>query len=215
MPDAKISALTAVTTAAGADEFAVNQAATSKKATLTQITGFVHARSGVFNASVTTPAAGFAADTYLAGSSCLIPASGLKAASMYRCKFNVVKTAAGVAAPIINVRFGTAGTVADVSRGILTFSAQTAAIDEGVFEVFGTFRTVGAGTAAVLQTLGTLRHRLSITGLGVGVSEPEIATSAGFDSTVASSIIGLSVNGGASAAWTIALVQAELFNLAA
>lgn len=37
MPDKKISALTAVTTPVGTDEFAVNQGATSKKETLTQI----------------------------------------------------------------------------------------------------------------------------------------------------------------------------------
>jgi len=167
----------------------------------------------VHNASVSTPAAGFAADTYLVGSSCAIPSGLLQAKAKYRCRFNVVKTAAGVATPIINVRFGTAGSVADASRGTLTFSAQTAVVDEGVFEVECVFRTVGSGTVAVVQTVGQLRHRLSITGLGVGTSEPEIATSAGFDSTVANSIIGLSVNGGALAAWTIAIVSAELVNL--
>lgn len=41
MADTKISALTAVGTAAGTDEFAVNQAGTSKKMTLTQMEQFV------------------------------------------------------------------------------------------------------------------------------------------------------------------------------
>jgi hypothetical protein len=158
---------------------------------------------------------GFSTDTYLTGSSCLIPDSSLQAKSMYRCRFQVVKTAAGVATPIINIRIGTAGTTADTSRGTLTWTAQTAAADEGVFEVFATFRTVGSGTSAVLQTLINRTHRLSVTGLGGAnsVSEPEIATSGGFDSTVSSLIIGISVNGGASAAWTVNLVQAELINL--
>jgi hypothetical protein len=71
----------------------------------------------------------------------------------------------------------------------------------------------------VLQAAGRLTHRLGYgntasTGLGTGSAEAEIATSSGFDSTVANSIIGLSVNGGSSAAWTINLVQTELVNLA-
>ena len=115
--------------------------------------------------------------------------------------------------PIINVRIGTAGTTADTSRGTLTHSAQTAVIDEGTFEIFVTFRSVGSGTSAVIQSLSRLSHRLSVTGLGTGVSEPEIATSAGFNSTTSGLIIGLSVNGGTSASWTVNLVQAELNNL--
>lgn len=212
MADTKISALTAASAAASAMEFPVNDAGTSKKLTMAQI-GAYPGSGGLFNASVSTPGAGFAADTYLVGSSIAVPA-GLQAKSMYRCKFSVSKTGAGVATPIINLRFGTAGTTADTSRGTLTFAAQTAVADEGLFEVFATFRTVGSGTAAVIQSVGTLVHRLSITGLSTDVSGMKTATSGGFDSTVASSIIGLSVNGGASAAWTIALVQAELFNLA-
>jgi hypothetical protein len=166
-----------------------------------------------FNASVAAQGAGFATDTYLVGSSIAIPASSLQAKTMYRCVFNVVKTAAGIAAPIIRVRFGVNGSTADTALATLTFSAQTAVIDEGTYELRAIFRTVGSGTSAVLQTHARLHHRLSITGLGVGVSEPEIATSAGFDSTVANSIIGLSVNGGTSAAWTVNVVQAELVNL--
>ena len=167
----------------------------------------------VHNASVAAQGPGFASDTYLVGSSCAIPAGQLQAKAKYRCRFNVVKTAAGVATPIINVRVGTAGSTADTSRGTLTFSAQTAVVDEGVFEIECVFRTVGSGTSAVLQSLARLAHRLSITGLGVGVSEPEVVTSGGFDSTVAGLIVGLSVNGGASAAWTVQLVSAELVNL--
>jgi hypothetical protein len=167
----------------------------------------------VNNASVTTPAAGFAADTYLVGSSCAIPAARLAAKTMYRCTFDVSKTGAGIATPIINVRIGTAGSTADTSRGTHTFPAQTAVIDQGVFEFWAVFRTVGSGTSAVLQSRCRLTHGLSITGFSTSVSPVTVATSAGFDSTTASSIIGLSVNGGTSAAWTITLVTAELFNM--
>jgi len=171
------------------------------------------AARAVYNGSVAQQGAGFATDTYLTGSSIPIPANALKVGTMYRCRFNVVKSGAGTQTPIINIRFGTAGAVGDTSRGTLTWSVQTAVADEGVFEIWATFRVVGG--SAVLQTLGRLAHRLSITGFGTGVSEPEIATSGTFDSGVANSIIGLSVNGGTSASWTINLVQAELINLAA
>lgn len=217
MADAKVSALSAVSAALAAQEIPVNDAGTSKKLTVAQLAAYPGS-GGSFNASVTTPGAGFATDTYLVGSSINIPA-GLQAKSMYRCKFHVSKTAAGVATPIINVRYGTAGSTADTSRGTLTFPAQTAAVDNGIFELFCTFRTVGASTSAVLQTVATLVHSGQLTtpwgtvGLSVMTSPTVAATSAGFDSTVASSILGVSVNGGTSAAWTIALVQAELFNL--
>jgi hypothetical protein len=167
----------------------------------------------IYNQSLAQQGAGFATDTYLTGSSIAIPNGSLQAGARYRCIFNVVKTAAGTATPIINVRIGTAGTTADTSRGTLTHSAQTAVADEGTFEVFVTFRSVGSGTSAVIQSLSRLNHRLSVTGLGTGVGEPELATSAGFNSTTSGLIIGLSVNGGTSASWTVQLVQAELNNL--
>lgn len=167
----------------------------------------------VYNASVTNQT-GFASDTYLVGSEVAIPASRLQAKSIYRCTFNAVKTGAGTATPIINLRFGTGAATTDTSRGQLTWSVQTGVIDEAMFDIWAVFRTVGSSTSAVLQSAGRLTHRLSITGFGTGVSESEIATSGGFDSTVASSILGLSVNGGTSAAWTVSLVIAELINLA-
>jgi len=168
----------------------------------------------LYNASVAQQGAGFATDTYLIGSSIPIPDSSLKIGSRFYCVFNVTKTGAGTVTPIINIRFGVNGSTADTTRGTLTWTAQTAAADEGVYEIWATFRAVGSGTSAVLQTLGRLTHRLVATGFGnTAVSEPEIATSGGFDSTVSNSIIGLSVNGGTSASWTVQLVQAQLENL--
>jgi len=168
----------------------------------------------VYNQSVSTPAAGFAADTYLAGSSTAIPATGLRVGTRYHLIFNVSKTAAGVATPILNIRFGTAGAVGDTSRCAMTWTAGTAAIDDGIFQVWATFRTIGSGTSAVIQCVGEVTHRLTTTGLiNAGATARITTTGGGFDSTVANSIIGVSVNGGTSAAWTITLVQAELTNL--
>jgi predicted PP-loop superfamily ATPase len=83
-----------------------------------------------------------------------------------------------------------------------------------MFELWAAFRTVGSGTAAVVQSRARLTHALSITGLSTSVTPITVATSGGFDSTVAASIIGVSLNGGTSAAFTITLVEAELINLA-
>jgi hypothetical protein len=205
----KISALTAVTTPAGTDEFVVNQAGTSKKMTLTQINAYTEP---VSNASVALQTIA-GADTYLTDSAVVINPTRLQAHSFYRCKFNVVKTAAGVAAPVISVRLGTLGTTGDTARATLTFAAQTGVIDEGMFEILANFRSVGSGTAAVLQAEGSLWHRLVTTGLNVtGVFTSVLNTGAGFDSTTVTRM-GLSVNNGASASWAINLVQADVLDL--
>lgn len=166
-----------------------------------------------YNQSVAAQGAGFATDTYLTGSSIAIPANSLKIGTRYHLIFNVSKTAAGLATPVLSVRFGTAGSTADTARLTFTFLAGTAVADIGTFEIFATFRTVGSGTSAVIQGTGRVEHSLSTTGLQNLPTKVLTVTSGGFDSTVASSIIGVSVNGGASAAWTVQQVQAELQNL--
>ena len=215
MADTKISALTAISAALGAQEFPVNDAGTTKKITLAQINAYCEP---LYNASVANQGAGFASDTYLTGSSIAIPSGRLQAKTMYECVFNVTKTAAGTAAPAINIRFGTAGTTADASVCAMTHSAQSAVTDEGLFVVRAIFRTVGSGTSAVIQGVSMLEHEkgygnTASTGLSVVSADHVATTGGGFNSTVASSIIGLSVNGGASASWTVNLVQAKLMNL--
>lgn len=166
----------------------------------------------LFNQSTAGQGAGFASDTYLTGSSIAIPA-GLKAGSRYRCVFSVTKTAAGTATPIVNVRFGTNGTTADTSLATLTFLAQTAATDDAIFQIYITFRSVGSGTSAVVQAEAELKHSNNSTGFsGTAGTKIVRATSSGFNSTTANSIIGISVNGGTSASWTVSTVQADLVN---
>jgi hypothetical protein len=218
MVDTKISGYPAASAGLLTHELVVNESSSNKKVTGDQLVGLAGKYSSVFNASVTTPAAGYAADTYLAGSQCLIPAAtgrgALKVGSMYKARFSVSKTAAGLVAPIINVRFGTLGTTADTSIGTLTFAAQTAVIDTGLFEVFVTWRTVGTGTTATIEPVGTLVHIGAAVGLSTANASVVVgAVGAGHNSQLASAGIGLSVNGGTNAAWTIALVQAELLAL--
>lgn len=170
----------------------------------------------LYNRSTGNQGAGFATDTYLTGSSIAITNGTLKAGTIYKCTFRLSKTGAGTATPILTLRFGTNGSTADTARCTFTFTAGTAAADEGMFEVWATFDSVGAGSAAVLRGTARCTHRLSVTGItGTNaVSETEHAVSSGFDSTVSASIIGLSVNGGASAAWTVQHVMAEMENFA-
>lgn len=171
-------------------------------------------RPRFYNASVTAQNL-TTTDAYLAGSDIAIPAGALQAESMYRCHFEVTKTSTtgSTAAPALNVRFGTNGSTADTSRAALTFPAQTAVADNGFIDVYATFQTVGSGTSAVLRVVAVLRHGLSVTGLSTSVSPRVLTVGGGFDSTVASSIIGVSANFGASWAGSINLVQAELLNL--
>lgn len=155
---------------------------------------------------------GYAADTYLAGSSLALGAvSPLKVGSRYRLRFDVTKTAAGVAAPVIILRYGVNGSVADAAICTFTFNIQTAVIDNGVFEIEALFRVVGA--AAVIKAWSTLRHNLAVTGLGsVNPAgwQQLLVLSGAFNSAVANSILGVSINGGAAAAWTTTLVESEI-----
>jgi len=215
MADTKISALSAVTTPADTDEVPVNQASTTKKVTLNQLTTYFEQRGRQNNCSVAnqTPTGG--TDTYVTGSDVTIPAGRLQAKSRYRLRIWLDKTStAGTASVVLAVRIGTAGTTADTARATLTFAVQTAVADEGVIDLDVTFRTVGSGTSAVIQANGILDHRLATTGWTNVNSSLQAATSAGFDSTVANLKIGCSINTGTSTVSTIRQVTAELFNLA-
>jgi len=175
--------------------------------------GLVYRVGGVWVAAATAGQSGFASDAYLAGSGIGIGQAGGWAAGMiYNCVFDMTKTAAGTATPILTVRMGTTGTVADASIGTITFGAGTAAADTGVFEVQLAFRSVGGGTSAVVAGWASCAHHLAATGLtSTGASGTGIVTfsSAGFNSTT-QTFLGLSLNGGASFAGTNVAVRSFL-----
>jgi hypothetical protein len=159
-------------------------------------------------------------DTYLAGSSPpAFPAGKIQAGTWYRAKFDMTKTAAGTAIATMTVRMGTLGSTSDAAIATFTFpSAQTAAVDNGSFEVVVNFRSAGSGTSAVIEAIGYILRTNTTTGFlstsGLQVMTPARVTSAGFDSTTVTRI-GLSINAGASSAWTTQAVQSEVKNLAA
>lgn len=212
MADTKISALSAASAPASADLVALVQGGVSKQASVGQLAAYP-GMGGLYNAATTATAAGFASDTYLAGSAISVPAT-LQQFSIYRCMFYATKTAAGTATPILTLRYGVNATTADTARCVLTFTAQTGAIDTGMFETTFIFVNVGSGTAASIKGIGKISHSLAATGFANVNNGLTTNTGGGFDSTVANSKIGMSVNGGTSAAWTIQMVQAELRNVA-
>lgn len=154
-----------------------------------------------------------AADTYLTGSGITVPTGqALQVGTTFRWTFGMTKTAAGTAAPVWIVRVGTAGTTADTARVTFTSpSLQTAAIDTGMVDIVCILRNVGG--AGVLQGILTLHHALATTGFASLGSVVVQAGSVGFDTTVAGTIVGVSVNPGASGVWTHQVVMAEGLNL--
>lgn len=213
MADSTITALAAAASATGGQEIPINDAGADKKITVNQIKTFVGvpAQKRFINSSTTTVSAGYASDTYVAGSAITITAGAWTALSQYRCQFDMTKTAAGVAPIVIIVRMGTAGTTSDAAIATITFGTQTAAIDFGIFDVFVVFRTVGSGTSAVIQAIGRISHKNAV-GFDNTGSDPNAmytVTSSGFDSTTPT-IIGVSFNGGASFSGTNTLVMSAL-----
>jgi hypothetical protein len=206
--DTQISLLPAAGSVASTDEVPLNQSGTTRKAALSLVRNLIG--EGLSNGSLTNVAGGYAADTYLAGSTITAPAAGAwQVGTILKWQFDLVKTAAGVAALVITVRLGTLGTTGDAAIYTFTFGAGTAAVDTGIFDITVEFRSIGAGTAAVVAGKAECRHHLAATGLvstgasGIGILVP--GASAGFASTTQTKA-GLSVNGGASFAGTNTMV---------
>ncbi len=171
---------------------------------------------GLIGASVADVSSAFATDTYLAGSGITIPTAGAWRAGMtYRCRFDMTKTAAGIAAFTAKLRMGTLGTTGDAAILTLAFLAGTAAIDAGTFDLMVNFRTVGSGTSAVVQGALSCSHHLAATGListGASGYGLVVGASAGFNSTTQTRI-GLSVNGGLNFVGSNTIVQSRVEGL--
>jgi hypothetical protein len=137
-----------------------------------------------------------------------VAAGDFKLKGQYHCVFDMAKTNAGVAAPVVTVRVGTTGTTSDAAILTFTFGAGTALTDSGIFELFVTFKAVGGSALLVGVCHGT--HNQATTGLfnNGAVWVVQIGSST-FSSTTATTI-GVSFNGGASFAGTNNVVMAQL-----
>lgn len=154
-----------------------------------------------------------AADTYVTGSSLTVPTGLLLQVGVtFSWNIYMTKTAAGVAAPVWRIRVGTNGSTADTARVTFTqVAAQTAVVDAGEVEITAILRNTGA--AGVLAAGLTMNHVLATTGFSTLGANVQQVTSAGFDTTVANTIIGLSVDPGAAGVWTLQVVQAIMNNI--
>jgi hypothetical protein len=176
---------------------------TTKKLVMTDDAGLRHGNPLSEKQSTASQGAGFAADTYVTDSGILIPGYGMEAGQVYRWFISVSKTAAGTAAAVFTFRIGSAQTTSDTARLAVTAAlAQTAAASSGL--LIGSIVVRNVGAAGVIA--GGVGVAASA-GLGSGAD----GVGAAFDnSALAGQFIGLSINGGASAAWTITSVSAEL-----
>lgn len=166
-----------------------------------------------YNASQANQTLSANVENSIAGSVVSIPQGKIQIGTVYRCSFDVAKTAAGTAAPIVVVKVGPNGGIADTARCTINMSAQTGVADEGKIEIECAFRVAGA--SAILQMVERLWHRLVTTGLSVTAVFTQFrVTSAAFDVTGTPLFISVVVNPGASAAWTVSMCSAELVNLA-
>ena len=145
------------------------------------------------------------ADTYVTNSGLIVPSSSVQVGTAFEWKIYMTKTAAGVAAPVYQIRIGANQTTADTSRLSATGPAQTAVADAAELQIVVSVRSVGV--AGVIQGSFMLAHNLAATGFaatGPAGTAFLDATSAGFDNTaLGGQFVGLSINAGAASAWTI------------
>lgn len=191
----------------------------SKLLTMKNDTGVTLSQGGIItNASIAATAA-LSADTYLVGSALAIPGHLMQAKTMFHWTFVFSKGAAGTASTPWNIRVGTGGVVGDASRVVFTQPADTAAADTACVDIYAIIRSIGSGTAGIMAGGFSLRHNTPGTDLAAGAgisglsSTPVIqATSTGFDTTIAGTIVGVSVNPGANA-YTFQLVMARAYQI--
>lgn len=175
---------------------------TTKKQVLTDDSGN-HLGILSRNFSTSSQGAGFASDTYITNSGLLIPSFGMQAGQTYRWYITWSKTAAGVATPILQVRIGSAQTTADTSRSTMTGQAATAAVSGGIMIAECFVRSVSASG----QLVCAFGFASGILGPGGGIDNVPST----FDNSALSGLyVGLSLNAGTSAAWTLTSVRAEL-----
>lgn len=211
MADTKISALTAVSSVADANEFAVNEAGTSKKATAAQLLSYVG--ESVRNASTSSQTINSATTAYVTNSNLAIPTGKLRVGSVLRWRLAITKTNAGTTAGCaVIVKLGTAGTTSDTSVLTFTFGTPTGVVDTAYFDVEVTCRGP-LSASGVLAGIARMTHNLAATGFSTLPCEAISAVSSSFDVTTANLIAGLTITTTSLSVWTIVQVTAEAKNL--
>lgn len=149
--------------------------------------------------------------TYITGTNIKVGTTKLQVGSMFRWRFNITKTAAGIATSTFDIAVGTNGTTADTARVSFTKPIGTAVIDEGWVEIYCIVRSIGA--SGVLVGEFTLVHNLASTGHATIPIVVVNTVGAGFDMTVVNLQIGICITSGASDAITIQMVMSEWWDV--
>lgn len=170
--------------------------------------GFRRGRVYNFSTAAQTPAAG--TRTYITGSA-ILANNQLQVGSSYRWRFNMTKTAAGIAASTFDIAIGTNGSTVDTARVSFTKPAGTAAIDEAWVEITCVIRgPISASGVAVGEFVMT--HNGNTAGHATIPIVVLNTVSGTFDMTPANAFVGICITSGASDAITIQMVQAEAWN---
>ena len=182
---------------------------TGANSTVAGPTGPTGPVASIANANATDVVAN-ATDTYLTGSRLEI-GGRVKVGTIMRWRLQATKTAAGTAAPVWNIRFGTGGTITDTSRCAYTDGAQTSVTDTAYWDIRAVVQVASA--TGVVQSVKVQDHRKL--GFLAATAAPIVgnALSTGFNITGATLSAGLSVNPGTAGVWTFQLIEAEALNL--
>jgi hypothetical protein len=174
---------------------------TTKRLVQTDDSGTVHAGAMSTN-HATSQQTGFASDTYVTGSGILIPSFGMQVGQLYCWEIGIEKSAAGTALLAVTIRTGSNQSTADTSRCALAQTvAQAATASANVLFVRAFVRTVSAS--------GVLIGSMGSTGTQMGDGDRIVSST--FDNTAMGGLyVDLSLNGGASASYTIDYVKAWL-----
>lgn len=216
MADTATSGLTAAASISDADLLMIVQGGLNKKSTARLLARYIGdaLHNEYFGTAQSLTAS---ATTYMSGSVITIPTTErVIAGAWFRWNFHLTKTAAGTAACSILVKWGTAGTTADATLLTLSLTALgTGVADDADVEVIVGFRSIGAGTAAVVVGRLRLIHQLVTTGWTTNGSSlvTAVAVSSGFNSDVDLSKIGLAATMGASYVATMPSMRCEAKNI--
>lgn len=170
--------------------------------TLAAFTGFSNPTLFYQNVASYNPTGDFNVDTYYIYSKILIRHTEYTPGTKVTWRFHLRKTAAGTATGIIKIRIGTAGAIGDTAISTVTLPAQTAAVDECDILIEGVIRYVDPNTFFTGKLV--LTHKLAATGFINAASHIEQINVSGAASVAGGGpyYLGISMNGGASAAWT-------------
>lgn len=148
-------------------------------------------------------------DTYVTGSRILVPSFGLLVGARYIVELSLSKTAAGTAAPVWTIRMGTAGTTADASQWTHAGVAQTAATETAWYRFMGVIRSIGGSGVMQGSLICARTGGVAATGLS-SVPVAQVTGAAADKAWASGQGIGLSINAGASSAWTVTQARAQL-----